>query len=104
MRMVFVMRPWALRVKPGRRHVYMIYCYPIIIYRNPVQALIVACAVLHKIACELNDEAPDDINEDVEREIAAAIIDDDIIEDNRAHNVNNIVRQTLINQYFENLL
>ncbi|KAJ3655893.1 hypothetical protein Zmor_015001 [Zophobas morio] len=69
-----------------------------------IQALIVACAVLHNVACELNDEAPDDINEDVEREIAAAIIDDDIIEDNRAHNVNNIVRQTLINQYFENLL
>lgn len=70
-----------------------------------VEAVIVACAVLHNIAIQMNDEDPT-INND---EIEAAIIFTNNVNNgviNRDNNpgLNDNIRRALITQYFANLL
>nr|CAI5863204.1 unnamed protein product [Callosobruchus analis] len=67
-----------------------------------VEAVVIATAVLHNIACMLNEEMPD-----VNTEEAAAIqfvneIDHEILRDSLI-GVNNSVRYQLINDYFNRL-
>nr|CAI5846202.1 unnamed protein product [Callosobruchus analis] len=67
-----------------------------------VEAVVIATAVLHNIACILNEEMPD-----VNPEEAAAIqfvneVDHEIVRDNLI-GVNNSVRYQLINDYFNRL-
>lgn len=70
-----------------------------------VEEIVVACGVLHNIACMMNDDPPEDINEEVEREIVLAIVEEAEAGGNhRNPNRDNIIREMLINQYFANLL
>lgn len=74
---------------------------------NKVQALVVATAVLHNIACQMRDQLPA-INEDIEAaidltnhiDVYRALAHDPTNEVNE----NNITRHILINEYFRNLL
>lgn len=70
---------------------------------HKVEAIVIACAVLHNIACDRNEpELP------VEEEVATAIDEANninLVLPNIPHfNVNNLVRHNLITQYFQALL
>lgn len=70
-----------------------------------VEAVIVACAVLHNIAIQMNDDDPI-LNND---EIEAAIIftnnvNNGLINRDNNHGLNDHIRHALITQYFANLL
>ncbi|KAI4455685.1 hypothetical protein MML48_9g00014051 [Holotrichia oblita] len=67
-----------------------------------VEAIVVACAVLHNVACHMRDENPP-----VDDEIEAAVnivFPENAVEDRQRAEGNDDVRNTLINEYFQNLL
>ncbi|KAI4457562.1 hypothetical protein MML48_7g00015984 [Holotrichia oblita] len=63
-----------------------------------VEAIVVACAVLHNVACHMRDENPP-----VDDEIEAAVnivFPENAVEDRQRAEGNDAVRNTLINEYF----
>ncbi|XP_044259845.1 putative nuclease HARBI1 [Tribolium madens] len=72
--------------------------------RHKVEAIVVATAVLHNMACLLNEELPP-INP--EEEAAVQFVNDvgnEIVRENNIGGVNNSVRHQLIHDYFNRLL
>lgn len=70
-----------------------------------VEAIVVACAVLHNIACQVG-EPEIEVDQDVEDAIQLAnnLNLDDPLDINVGFNVNNVARYNLITQYFQGLL
>lgn len=69
-------------------------------YRS-VEAIVVAAAVLHNIACQMRDPQPE-ANADVEALIDFGNVP--VMPNNQHDDINNHVRQSLVNDYFQLLL
>ncbi|KAJ8972770.1 hypothetical protein NQ314_000038 [Rhamnusium bicolor] len=72
---------------------------------NKVEAIVVACAVLHNIACQV-DEPELQVDQDVEDaiQVANCLNLDDPPDIHIGFNMNNVARYNLITQYFQGLL
>lgn len=73
--------------------------------KEKVEAVVMACVVLHNIALKMGDVEPPEVNE----EIQAAIELTNNVNDNYVHiyrqgGINNSVRHALVHTYFRNLL
>lgn len=70
-----------------------------------VEAVIVACAVLHNIAIQMNDEDPILNNDEIEAAITFTNnVNNGVINRDNNHGLNDNIRRALITQYFANLL
>jgi hypothetical protein len=67
---------------------------------STTQAVVVATAVLHNIACEENENDPPIIEEE---RIAIDLVNENPLDENNIRPNNNIMRQHLIHNYFGGL-
>lgn len=72
--------------------------------KEKVEAVVMACVVLHNIALKMGDAEPPAVNEEIQAaiELTNNINNNDNI--NRQVGINNSVRYALVNTYFRNLL
>lgn len=68
-----------------------------------IEAVVVACAVLHNIACNMGDVDPPVNNEEIEAAINLTNNVHNYINTREVEAINNSVRHVLITQYFQNL-
>ncbi|KAJ8930179.1 hypothetical protein NQ314_017043 [Rhamnusium bicolor] len=68
-----------------------------------VEAVVIACAVLHNIAVQMNDGDPLVNNDEIEAAIAFTNNVNNLINQER-RGINDYNRHSLITQYFQNLL